>query len=124
MAVWRVVVPTGAAAVLATASAVVANIATDGEHSVWAWVAVAALTVATFAVSLWLHHSQSPSAPPVRTPEPAVGIDLSDVKTPGGMNAEGVQSTGTAIKIEKGRFGDGLVFKNIRAGHSDVPPHP
>lgn len=121
---WRVVVPTAATAGLSTALAVAINVATGGGHSVWAWVAVAVLTVGVFVVSLWLHHNQSSAVPAAPAPEPALGIDLSDLQTPGGMSAEGVHSTGTAVKIDKGRFGGGLVFKNIRAGHGDVPPHP
>lgn len=115
---WR----TAAGALASTGLGIVVNLATSGDYSGWVWAGVAALTVVVFAVSLWQQHSTtSPALTP--PPAPAVGIDLSDVETPEGMSADGVDATGTAVRVEKGRFGGKLEFKNIRAGHGDAS-HP
>ncbi|MGN2638586.1 hypothetical protein ACTD5D_20890 [Nocardia takedensis] len=106
-------------AVVGTGLAVVVNLATSGDYSGWVWGGVGVLTLAVFGVSLWQQQSVSSSASSAQ-PLPAVGIDLSDVETTRGMSADGVDATGTAVKVEKGRFGGSLDFKNIRAGRGDV----
>ena len=55
----RVVVPTVAVAVVASALAVVINLATEWKTNPWAWVGVVALTAVVAGVSLWLFRSQT-----------------------------------------------------------------
>lgn len=62
----RVVVPTAIAAIVGTGINVAVNVATNWKTNPWAWLAVAALTVISWAVSLWLYRNRqatdSPSA--------------------------------------------------------------
>ncbi|MCX4097782.1 hypothetical protein [Nocardia sp. alder85J] len=67
-AVTRVVVPTVSAAVVTTGSAVAVNYATGpGPARWWLWVIVAALTMVSATVSLWLSLRQNTTT----TPKPA-----------------------------------------------------
>ena len=120
--VWQVVAPTGLTALLSTGLAVAVNVAT-GDGPWWMWLAVALLTLGVFAASLWLQYGQSSTGSSTSLPISSMGIDLSDVEAAGGMIADGVDATGTAVKVDKGRFGGSLEFKNIRAGHGDAS-HP
>ncbi|MGV9835332.1 hypothetical protein ACWDUL_14230 [Nocardia niigatensis] len=113
----RVVMPTAATAVLATGLAVAVNYATGANHSVWAWVAVVALTVGVFAVSLWVQHAPSTDR------ELAIGVDLRNVKTERGLRVKGVRSTGTGIRAARVRSGGDMSFEDIRTG-VDNPTHP
>jgi hypothetical protein len=55
----RVATPTILTAVLASGLAIVINLATEWKRDLWPWVVVAALTVATAAVALWLARAEA-----------------------------------------------------------------
>ncbi|WP_441952782.1 hypothetical protein [Nocardia sp. 2TAF39] len=60
--------PTLGFGVAGTALAIAINFATDGRYGVWAWVAVGALTLVVFGMSLWLNSRQgAPTAPAARS---------------------------------------------------------
>jgi len=98
----RVGVPTLAATLLTTAVAVAVNVATEWKTAPWAWVAVAVMTVASAAVSVWLHRRTQAAAAPTGRP-PAASAPESTVEIRGNAfyGPAGVQGNGTQIN----RFG-------------------
>jgi hypothetical protein len=52
---WRVGLPTFAAAVVTSGIAIAINYATSGQNNVWAWAIVGALTLISAGVSVWLY---------------------------------------------------------------------
>ncbi|WP_327113960.1 hypothetical protein OHB12_33025 [Nocardia sp. NBC_01730] len=114
----RVAVPTAVTAVMSTGLAVAVNYATGGDHSLWMWIAVAVLTVGVFAASLWTQSAQYPTT----GGDPAArGILLRKIKSQGGLRADGVRSTGTAVEVDGGHFGGDMEFKNITGGDASHP---
>ncbi|MEV6072047.1 hypothetical protein AB0L82_36375 [Nocardia sp. NPDC052001] len=114
-AIARIAAPTAATALVTTALAIAINLATDGEHSPWLWAGVGALTLTSFALSMWLHHRQNGSAPT----EPARGLVLTDVEA-AGMETGNIRSEATGAEIRKSTFTRDLKFGDITAG----PEHP
>jgi hypothetical protein len=60
---WRVGLPTFAAAVVTSGIAVAINYATSDQNNVWAWAIVGALTLASAGASVWLYRQQEGSEP-------------------------------------------------------------
>ena len=68
----RVVVPTVATAVIASATAITINLATSAPRSPWLWGGVAVITILSAAVSLWLwQRTSSAEAQPGKPAEPS-----------------------------------------------------
>ncbi|MFF5034493.1 hypothetical protein [Nocardia salmonicida] len=105
--VRRVAVPTGVTAVVTTGLAVAVNYATGGDHSMWAWVAVAVLTVAAFGTSLWLQFAAQPSAP---APEPMPGMDVEDASAGRDMRFGQVHGTGPGVRGRRLQAGRDMTF--------------
>ncbi|WP_063010643.1 hypothetical protein [Nocardia nova] len=110
----RVVAPTAVTAVMTTALAVAVNYATGGDHSVWTWVAVAALTGGVFAASLWLQRGQSV---PGAAQEPLVGVDLQNVRAGKALRVKGVRGSGAGVRARRVRSGGDMSFEDIDTGH-------
>jgi len=72
---WRVAAPTIATAVVSSGVAIVINLATEWKTNIWAWAAVAALTLVAAALSLWLARRPDTSAPPGVSMSGSVGRD-------------------------------------------------
>ncbi|WP_405180924.1 hypothetical protein OG225_06970 [Nocardia sp. NBC_01377] len=119
--VWsRVVAPTAVTAVLSTALAVAVNIATGGGPW-WVWALVAVLTVAVFAVSLWIQLTGS--APAAGTP-PVAGVDLRNARSDGAMRFEGIRAPGPAVRARDLASKGDMSFKDLDAGHGGGASHP
>ncbi|MEV0360258.1 hypothetical protein AB0H71_29805 [Nocardia sp. NPDC050697] len=108
-AVRKVAVPTAATAVVSSGLAVAVNVATDGG-AVWAWVAVAMLTVAAFATSLWLQLAAQPPAPAPVLPPPAVGIDVEDASAGRDMRFGQVRGPGPGVRGRRLQAGRDMTF--------------
>ena len=70
--------PTVATAVVGSGVATVINLATEWKTNVWAWVAVAVLTLLAAGLSLWLacrSETTTPAAPPAVSQSGSVGRD-------------------------------------------------
>lgn len=104
-------------AAVGTGLAIAVNLATSGDYSVWVWCAVVGLTVAVVAVSLWNQHNQ-----PTPAPTSASGIEFGNVKARR-FRAKNVKSSGTALRIGRGRFREDIDIADIEAGHGDAS-HP
>lgn len=72
---WRVAAPTIATAAVSSGVAIVINLATEWKTNIWAWAAVAALTLVAAALSLWLARRPDASAPPGVSMSGSVGRD-------------------------------------------------
>ncbi|MEU1548966.1 hypothetical protein [Nocardia sp. NPDC005745] len=114
----RVALPTAATAATSTALAAAVNYATGSDHSAWTWVAVVVLTVGVFAASLWVQRGQS--TPPPES-EPAVGVDLRDVKAGRALRVRGIRATGTGVRARRVRSGGDMTFEDIHSGRDDTP---
>ncbi|WP_229740406.1 hypothetical protein [Nocardia rhizosphaerihabitans] len=101
---------------MSTGLAVAVNYATGGDHSAWMWVAVAALTVGVFAVSLWMQSGQS-----VAAGESVVGVDLRNVKSGGALRIRKIRGGG--VRAHKVRSGGDISFEDIDASRNDAS-HP
>ncbi|MBH0780982.1 hypothetical protein [Nocardia bovistercoris] len=110
----RTVVRAAVSAVVGTGLAVVVNLATSGDYSAWVWGAVVVLTLAVVAVSVWTETSAAP--------EPIRGIDLGNVKARS-FRAKNVKSSGTALRMRRGRFREGIDIEDIESGRGDAS-HP
>lgn len=108
---------TAVAAAVNSSLAVVINLATSDAHPGWVWVAVGALTVCVFGVSLWAQHSQS-SAPS------DVGGDFELGKVRAGKNLRfgKIRSHG-GFRIHRARSGGDMEFRDIESGRGDAS-HP
>ncbi|MGW0252695.1 hypothetical protein ACWDYH_39340 [Nocardia goodfellowii] len=113
MTAWQVAVPTAATAVLSSALAVAVNIATGGDHSVWAWGAVVVLTVAVFAVSLW---TQSTPTSDTRSP---FGVDLRNLTAGRDMRFSRIRTRSSGFRARRLKAGQDMSF-DIDVGHDDA----
>lgn len=107
--VWSVVAPTGLTATLSTGLAISVNVATGGGHSVWAWVAVAVLTMGAFAVSLWIQQSAPLSAGSRRV----AGVDLRNVKVGRDLRLTGIRSRDAGVRVRRVRVGQDMTVDQI-----------
>ena len=81
---WRVAVPAVATAVVGSGAAIVINLATEWKSSVWAWMAVAVLTMLAAGLSLWLARGSSTVAAPGVSQTGLVGRDNIQIGQVGG----------------------------------------
>lgn len=105
-AMRKVAVPTAATAVVTSGLAVAVNVATDGG-AVWAWVAVAVLTAAAFAASLWLQLAAQPPAPAA---ESVGGIDVEDAHAGKNMRFGKVSGPGVRVRGRRLEAGEDMTF--------------
>ncbi|MGW6122366.1 hypothetical protein ACWFRF_25185 [Nocardia sp. NPDC055165] len=110
----RVVALTATTALMTTGLAVAVNYATGGDHSVWMWVAVVVLTIGVFGASLW---AQSGQSTPAAASEPAIGVNLRNVKAGGALRVKGIRAPGAGVRARKVRSEGDMSFENIDAGH-------
>ncbi len=118
--VRAVALRTGATAVVSTGLAVAVNYATGAAHSLWPWVAVVGLTVASFVIAL--EQSSRETAQSAFSREPAKGVELHNV-TARGFRARHVKSSGTGVTAVDSHFVENVDVENVTAGHGDAP-HP
>jgi hypothetical protein len=97
-ALRRVVAPTVAIAVMTSAVAIAVNLATEWKHNLWAWLAVAAFTLLTAGVTLWLHHRQVGD-----TSEPRNGIGPVVNNSFIGRDNIQIDRTGGDVNVERDR---------------------
>ncbi|MGN2638585.1 hypothetical protein ACTD5D_20885 [Nocardia takedensis] len=120
-AVARVAIPTGATVAVTSVLAILVNLATGKAHSVWLWLAVAALTVVSFAASMWLHHRQTPPPTPLGSAAVGtVGVDLEDVHS-AGLRVRDVRSAGTGVRVRGSRFRNDVDISGVDTGSGETP---
>ncbi|WP_331761161.1 hypothetical protein OG225_42690 (plasmid) [Nocardia sp. NBC_01377] len=104
-------------AVVGTGLAVVVNLATSGDYSLWVWGAVVAFTLGVVVVSVWAQSNQPPAAPP------AGGVDVGNVKARG-FRVRNVKSPGTGVRMRRGRFREDIDISDVESGPGGGASHP